>query len=226
MDKITVPTKPEVEKYIFTAGIDYFTAGKDSIWGQGDKETLKILRKTEIKGDWLNLASGDGRYNKVLLEKADSVLASDIDKSALSKLWHTTPEKYLAKLKIKKFDISKKFPVENESFDGIFCTGVLHLFPKEVLQNIVSEMDRVLKPKGKLIIDFSADISRTSQNGKAVTFGRGLLYNLEEARGMLKALFRNYKVRMQDSKVVEDFEGANPPYTLTCNFVILVAYKN
>lgn len=225
MDRITKPTKPEEDKYVFTEGIDYFTTGKNSIWGIGDKDTLQLLKKTEIHGEWLNLAAGDGRYNSSLLEKADLVVASDIDESALSKLWHNTPKKYQSELKTKSFDITKNFPFEDKSFDGVFCTGTLHLFPTEILQKIISEIDRVLKPKGIVIIDFATDIKRTSPSGKIITFGKEPLYTLEDAKKTLKTLFRNYQIEMYDSEVVEDFEAANPPYTLNCKFVILIADK-
>jgi ubiquinone/menaquinone biosynthesis C-methylase UbiE len=224
MDKITKPTKYE-EEYIYTEEIDYFTTGKKSIWGLGDKDTLQLLKKTEIHGKWLNLAAGDGRYNLSLLEKADLVVASDIDESALSKLWYNTPDKYQTKLKTKSFDITKKFPFEDRSFDGVFCTGTLHLFPKEILKKIISEIDRILKPNGKVIIDFATNIKRTSPRGKLITFDKEPLYTLKDAKKTLKDVFRNYQIQMQESKVVEDFEAANPPYTLNCKFVILIADK-
>lgn len=225
MRKITKPTKADEDKYIFTEGIDYFTTGKTSIWGTGDKYTLQLLKKIEIRGKWLNLAAGDGRYNLNLLKKADFVVASDIDESALSKLWHNTPDKYKQKLETKVFDITKKFPFDNRSFDGVFCTGTLHLFPKEVLKQIISEIDRVLKPNGKVIIDFATDIKRTSPSGKLITFGKEPLYTLEDAKRTLKNLFRNYQIEVHKSEVVEDFEAANPPYTLNCKLIILIADK-
>ncbi|MBU1205279.1 MAG: class I SAM-dependent methyltransferase [Nanoarchaeota archaeon] len=225
MEKVTKPCQPEEEKHIFSRGIDYFKTGKVSIWGLGDKNTLQLLKKIEIHGKWLNLAAGDGRYNLNLLEKADFVVASDIDESALSKLWHNTPEEYRAKLDTKLFDITKKFPFENNSFDGVFCTGTLHLFPKEILQKIIFEIDRILKSNGRVIIDFATDVKRTSPDGKLVTFGKEPSYTLKDAKSTLKKLFKNYKIKMYDSGVVEDFEAANLPYTLNCRFVILIVDK-
>ena len=226
MEKITKPRKPEEDRYIFTEGIDYFKTEKTSIWGTGDKDTLQLLKKIKIRGKWLNLASGDGRYNLNLLKKADFVVASDIDESALNKLWQNTPEKYKSKLKTGAFDITKKFPFKNNSFDGVFCAGTLHLFPKEVLRQIISEVDRVLKPNGRVIIDFATNIKRTSPSGKLITFGKEPLYTLKDAKTTLKNLFRNYQMEMHESEVVEDLEAANPPYTLNCKFVILIADKN
>jgi SAM-dependent methyltransferase len=225
MEKITTPTKPRENKYIFTEGIDYFTTSKEPIWGTGDKDTLKVLENTKIKGKWLNLASGDGRYNLKLLENADFVISSDIDKSALSKLRYNTPEKFKSKLKLKSFNLTNRFPFESESFDGIFCTGTLHLFPKNILLKIISEIDRILKPNGKIIIDFATNIKRTSPCGKLIIFGKEPLYNLNDAKIILREFFKEYQIEMHEFKVIESFEGANPPYKLECNFIVLIADK-
>lgn len=225
MNRITKPYKPEEGEYIITEGINYFETGKTSIWGTGDKETLELLEKIEIHGKYLNLAAGDGRYNANLLEKADFVIASDIDESALSKLWHTTSEKYKTKLATKSFDITKRFPFDNNSFDGVFCTGTLHLFPTKIFENIFYEIDRVLKPNGRTIIDFATDIRRISPDGKPIIFGNEPHYALAEAKLLLKKLFKNYRTQMYESEVVEDFEASNPPYLLNCKFILLVADK-
>lgn len=225
MSRITKPKKSENDKYIFTEGINYFTVGKNSIWGIGDKDTLRILRKLKINGEWLNLAAGDGRYNLLLLERADFVTASDVDESALSKLWYNTPDEYKHKLRIEPFNIAKKFPFKNESFDGVFCTGTLHLFPKSILQNIISEINRIVKRNGRVIIDFAVDIKRTSPDGELVVFGKEPLYTLEDAKIILRNLFINYRIKMCESEVVEDFEAANPPYILNCKFIIMIADK-
>ena len=226
MKKITKPYKPKENKYIFTEGLDYFKTRKVSIWGLGDKDTLKILKRININGKWLNIAAGDGRYNLNLLKKASFVVASDIDKSALSKLWYNTPNKYKPKLKIKAFNIIKKFPFKNSSFNGVFCTGTLHLFQKKILKNIIAEIDRVLKPNGKVVIDFATDIKRTSPNNKFITFGKEPLYTLKDAKRILENLFKNYKIKMYKLRVIESFEGANPPYILNCRFILLIANKH
>lgn len=76
------------------------------------------------------MAAGDGRYNDILLKKADKVVATDIDESTLSKLYHNTPDKLRDKLETKTNDLTEDFPFKDESFDRIFCTGTLHLFPE------------------------------------------------------------------------------------------------
>jgi len=225
MEKVTKPCKPD-NRRIFTEGINYFTTGETSIWGKGDKETLELLEKEEIKGKWLNLAAGDGRYNLNLLKKAEFVVASDIDESALSKLYHTTPEKYRTKLEIKVFDITKPFPFDDASFDGIFCAGALHFFSRDIFRKIVYEMDRILKPKGKVIIDFATDIKRVSPDGKLIVFGDEPQYSLDEAKELLKEVFKKYKIKIQELQVFEEeFKATDPPYKFSCKGVLLVANK-
>lgn len=48
------------------------------------------------------------------------------------------------------FDVQKKFPLENESYEGIVCLNVLeHIFG---FQNVFSESARVLKKGGVMVI--------------------------------------------------------------------------
>jgi len=217
--------KPKEHKYIFTEKTDYSETGKESIWGTGDKETLEILQNLKIKGKWVNLAAGDGRYNLNLLKKSDFVLACDIDANALQKLQQTTPRYYKEKLDIKAFDITKTFPLDDNSFDGVFCTGVLHLFPKDVLKKIASEIDRVLKPNGKIVIDFVADAERKRLNGEIIKSKGRSTYTLIEAKKILENIFKTYKIKMYVSELVDDLQKTDPPYTLSCKFIILVADK-
>ena len=58
----------------------------ESVWGNGDEVTLKVLKNLEIKGTWLDLAAGDGRYVTELAEKSERLVVSDIDRQALKKI--------------------------------------------------------------------------------------------------------------------------------------------
>ncbi|UCD03787.1 MAG: methyltransferase domain-containing protein, partial [Candidatus Woesearchaeota archaeon] len=175
---------------------------------------------------WLNLAAGDGRYNLKLLKKADEVVACDIDASALSKLYYYTPDKYKPKLEIKIFNATKKFPFEDNSFDGIFCTGSLHFVPKEIFIKISQEIMRVLKPEGKLIFDFATDIKRTKTDGTEYISKREQSYTFDEAKEFLEEIFKNCFIKSIKKCWVEEFSKANPPYTIRCNFVLMVVINN
>ena len=195
--------------------------------GDGDEDTLELLKKIEISGKWLNLTAGDGRYNLNLLEKADFVVASDLDESALSKLWQNTPNKFKARLQTKVFDVTKKFPFENGSFEGVFCTGTLHIFSRKVLKKIILEIDRILRPCGRVIVDFATDVKRTRFDGKPYIIKDEPKYILAEAKTTLRNLFKNYKIEMKESEVPEEIlKEAKPPYKFSCKFILLIAEKN
>jgi ubiquinone/menaquinone biosynthesis C-methylase UbiE len=226
MKKITTPHSPDESESIFTEGIDYFKTGEESIWGKRDKETLELLNKEKISGRWLNLAAGDGRYNIQLLKKADTVTASDVDEGALSKLYNNTPDKYREKLQTVSFDLAQKFPFDGHYFDGVFCTGTLHLFPQSKLENIVKEIDRVLRPGGKLIIDFATEVKRILPDGSNYIREGEPQYSMSEAQEVLRNLLNNYKVSIYEASVQEEeIETRGLKYQFSCNFLLLVAEK-
>lgn len=218
------PHKPNKRLHIFTEGINYFETDEDSIWGRGDRETLAFLRSAKISGRWLNVAAGDGRYNLYLLRKADSVVASDIDRGALSKLFRYTPNRYRPKLETKAFNAVNRFPFKDGSFDGVFCTGFLHLFPRRLFKRMVGEIDRILKPGGKVILDFASDIRRTSLDGRNMKVGSEPKYGFGESKRLLEDAFPGYRVKMKRSRVDESVEGS-PPHRFRCTFILLVATK-
>ncbi len=199
---------------------------KSSIWGKEDPETLALLRKERIRGVWLNLAAGDGRYNTLLLKKADKVVASDIDEKALKKLYYSTPPIIRKKLSIVTFDLTKKFPFKARHFDGVFCTGTLHLLPQAKLRHTIQEMTRVLKPHGKLIIDFAADIKRTLPSGKQHIIGNEPQYTLRQARAILKKLLVNFNMKVYESAVPEEtIITKGRSYVFSCDFLLVVGKK-
>ncbi len=209
-----------------TENIDYSTTGRKSVWGAGDPDTLRFLESESIRGRWLNLAAGDGRYNQQLLAKADYVVASDVDGSALQKLCATTPTKYKQKLEVKAFDVTKKFPFDNQSFEGILCTGTLHLFPRKTLEKIVKEIDRVLKSNGKVIIDFATDVKRVLPNGELYVRAGESQYTTQEAKSCLEELFKDYKITIKESSVPEEtIKSGDKQYQFSCNFLLLTAVK-
>jgi len=200
-----------------------------SIWGIEDKDTLDILGSISISGDWLNLAAGDGRYNNILLEKVNKVTVSDIDKLVIDKLINNTSEKYKYKLYKSIFDMTTAFPFKDKSFDGVFCTGTLHLFPKNILLKVISEVKRVLKPNGLIILDFAIDIKRITEDGKYISMVENEpKYSLEEGLSFLNTVFKNYKLEIHKCRVPKEFiDIGEVKYLFTCNYLLLLArYKS
>jgi ubiquinone/menaquinone biosynthesis C-methylase UbiE len=219
--------KPQEDKYIYTDEVDYSKTPNASVWGTEEETTVKILNETEIFGKWLNLCAGDGRFNNRLLERVDKLIATDIDKNALQKLIRITPQQLRTKLKIKVVNAVEAFPFENESFDGIFCVGTLHLFPKEIFKKMFSEIDRVLKKDGKIIIDFATDIERTYPDGSLWIVKNEPQYSLDEAKVFLAKVFKNYDIQIvTDKSDPESVTLNDKTYTFTSNYIVLTAVKN
>jgi len=226
MDKVTSPYPAQDDKHIFTEGINYHDTGSDSIWGSEDHATVQALSITPIKGRWLNVCAGDGRFNVRLLEKADEVVAFDIDPSALSKLREVTREDLRKKLVLQTGNVTEHFPFEDSSFDGVFCTGTLHLFPETILRHITSEIDRVLRPHGKIILDYATDIKREFPDGSLYVVPGEPNPTLEEGMRLLKDCFPGYQTNVASSSV-EPEEVVTPKhrYIFSSNFFLFTGQK-
>lgn len=213
---------PQDDELIFTEGINYHETGRGSIWGTEEKETLHCIRTKPIQGKWINLCAGDGRFNTELIKKVDQVIACDIDKGALSKLWEITPEKYRSKLQLQEMDVKKPFPFKENSFDGVFCTGALHLFPENTLRHITNEIYRVLKPEGQIIIDYATDITRTLPDGSLYIVKGEPNLKLQPAIDLLHDCFQKFSLEVITSIVKpEEVFTTKHRYVFSSNFVLL-----
>jgi len=196
--------------------------GMKSILGKEEKETLEVLEKTKIKGKWLNLASGDRGYNDYWLKRAEQVVSVDKDENALKILYENCSDKL--RLKIMKLDITKNLPFEDNSFEGVLH-WTLHLFLKEILENIFLEINKVLKEGGQIIIDFATDIKRIGKNGENIKFKGEIGYSLKEAESALKSFLPNYYTEIIQSQVRNIIQGSSPSYRFSCNFLVLRSIK-
>lgn len=219
-------SQPEEASHDFSESIDYSDTGRVSIWGMGEQVTRDLIDKEEITGKWLNLAAGDGRYNVDLLKKATQVIATDIDENALKKLINTTPKQYRSKLKTRIFDVTKKFALKDNEVDGVFCTGTLHLFKPSVLKNVFNEIDRVLKPSGKIIIDFATDIKRVLPTGELYFKPNECKYKFDEAKDILKKAFKKYELELYKSGLSgEKVSVDGHKCIFGCKFILLLGKK-
>ncbi len=222
-----IPVPANDKEYIFSEGIDYSKTSKGSIWGKEDKATIDFLKNLVVKGsNWVNLASGDGRYNNLIANNADKVVDIDIDQGALDKLYRNTPEELQGKLELKVFNIAKVFPLNSNSYDGVFNSGTLYLFPENVFIGMASEISRILKIGGKIAIEFSVNIKRIDRNGKLLSFGDEPMYTKQAAIEMLSWAFPNFEMRYLDGdSVVDDTKEANPPYMFYCDTILVEGTK-
>ena len=225
-ENIAQPLQPQEEQHLYTEGIDYAQTGNDSIWGTEDRLTLDALIQSDIHGRWLNLCSGDGRFNATLLQRADTVVACDADQGALNKLLQLTKYDFKPKLKLVTCNIVEPLPFDDTSFEGIFCTGTLHLFPRLIFKKILHELDRMLRKDGLIIIDFATDIKRVRSNGSLYTVKGEPLYTIDEALNFLKECFVAYETVVQTASVEpEEVHVRGETYLFSSNFILIQARK-
>lgn len=226
--RIEKPTPRNPGRNIFSEGINYFDAPPGSIWGEEGSNTIDFLRKANVSGAWLNLASGDGRYMGRLLEGADLVTCLDIDGSALSKMRNVNiPEGDRDRVSPVVANLVHPIPFADRSFSGIFSTGTLHYFDAKTLGGVFQEMDRVLVPGGRVLLNFGTNITRIQPDGTPLVYDQGMAtYDREEAIQMLKAGFPNYDhdIFVEPPESI-DFFDANPPYTWSSEVVLMLATK-
>ena len=201
-----------------------------STWGKGEELTLNKIEEEAIKGKWLDLGAGDGRYIPELLQKIDELVLGDIDAHEIEKAQKSLSEEQKEKIRIKIFDITTKFPFENSTFDGVFCTGTLHLFTKDKLNFIFQEISRILKSQGKLIIDFATDVKRILPNGEEALLkdrpDYSLIWKKNEVKEMLKEMLKDYDLEFGESVFSDDLTK-DPEYGFVTkgNFFLVIGNK-
>lgn len=213
------------QNYYFLEDIDYLATSEGSIWGEGDERTKEFLSEEQISGKWLNLAAGDGRYNNTLLSKASKVVATDFDMGALEKLEQQTPTEWRGKLKLKRVDLNERLPFDDGEFDGVFCTGTIHLFPETFIDRVLEEMDRVMKVGGKLILDFAVEVRRVLENGEVMKEERRV-YGLDEARRIVESALPNFEFSFVEAEVAPEWVGEQEnPHFFSCKYWIVSGIK-
>jgi len=109
----------------------------------------EIIKESEIKKDNLVLDAGGGTGNlSLLLEKEGAkVINLDFSKEALN-----IYKKKNKDAQIIFHDLTHKIPFPDNHFDKIVSNNTLYNIPKEKRLDVMIELRRVLKPKGKIVI--------------------------------------------------------------------------
>lgn len=118
-------------------------------------ETLDALLPSDKGSLVLEVACGTGHTTELLQAKAIDYIACDLTPNMLAqaraRLGRSSPLAQANALCL---------PFAESSFDVVLSTRFLHLFPAERQRLILAEMLRVLKPGGRLVVDFDNHDSR------------------------------------------------------------------
>jgi SAM-dependent methyltransferase len=192
-------------------------------YGPGDPYTTQALKHLRPKGDWLILAAGNGRYLALLAKTARTVLATDIDETALAELKKTHLGRRIC---TRRLDFTKRFPFNDNHFDGVLCTGALHLFKPRQVRRAIKETKRALKPDGALLFDFAFNVKRR-QGKTRIAYRKGEAhYTKKTAKTLLKKCLGGFVHEMTESSVEPQlvFDGKKL-YRFSCGFFLVNAKK-
>lgn len=105
-----------------------------------------------LNGAFLDLGCGSGNDTKTLIKKyGKNVFSCDFSSTALSQLKRKIPS-----VAICQFDMTDPFPFQNNKFDCAILDLSLQYFDKEKTNSIISEISRVLVPRGLLLLRVSS----------------------------------------------------------------------
>lgn len=197
-----------------------------SKWGIEEKETLEAIDEINFSGNILDVAAGDGRFANRILKSANSLTAIDISNIDLKILKDNCPNYLVDKLNTLVVDITKVWPFSKAYFDGVFCTGSLHLFNKDTIIYILNEIMRVLKPGGKIILDFATDIKRLDKDNNLIIFDNEVNYTTDEAISFFNTQLKDFNFNIKISSFSEANLDSSTGYrNIYGNFLIISGSK-
>jgi len=118
-------------------------------------EVLKPLKKNDLV---LEVACGTGHTSILLAELECNLISCDLTPAMMQ---HA--KQRVANMPVQPLFVeadAKILPFADNSIDWVVSTRFLHLFPYEIQVEVLTEMLRVLKPNGKIIVDFDNWSSR------------------------------------------------------------------
>ena len=116
----------------------------------GIKKLLKVK-----KGDIvLDAATGTGNYLILMAQKGAICYGIDISPKILEVAKKKAEKLNLKNVKELKIGDADKIPYSDKFFDWINCVGMFEYYPIEHVKKIFLEFRRVLKNKGKIVVDF------------------------------------------------------------------------
>ena len=101
----------------------------------------------------LDLGCGTGRHVVYLSRLGFDVYGFDVSQRALSMTQEWLDEENL-KADLRKHQMERPFPYEDNFFDAVISTQVIHHNLMKDIRITIKEMERVLKPTGLLFVTF------------------------------------------------------------------------
>lgn len=162
-------------------------------------KTIKVFKDCGYKRI-LDLGCGYGKHSIYLSENGFNVTSIDINKQAIEWLEGYIATNHISNINVVEANIND-LPFENDYFDGIICSSVIHHQRLKEIRNTMSEMYRVLKPNGYISVNFMSTEDDSFGIGEEIeknTFvgsreGEEDIPHYYTDINELKELFKNFK---------------------------------
>lgn len=100
------------------------------------------------KSPIIDLGCGSGNDTRYLISRGKRVIACDFSENAIENIRRNFPELY----RTEYFDMTGAFPFEDNFTELVIADLCLHYFSGQVTGSVLSEIKRILKPDGKLLM--------------------------------------------------------------------------
>jgi ubiquinone/menaquinone biosynthesis C-methylase UbiE/uncharacterized protein YbaR (Trm112 family) len=133
-------------KYWYNFSLKLAGANKSSLESIANfhSETLK-----NINGSVLDVACGTATYSRRIVSSSKNVYGIDISMGMLKKGRSYMKRSHISGVYLSRASVDK-LPFDNAVFDGVICSGSLHLFPDTILA--LREIGRTMKPGAPLSV--------------------------------------------------------------------------
>lgn len=116
------------------------------------KESIQLFKELGYKRI-LDIGCGYGKHSIYLADNNFTVTSIDINPQALEWLKGYIDRKSISNITLLQADINS-LPFQDNYFDAVICTSVLHHQDIKHIKNSISEIYRVLKQNGYFLFDF------------------------------------------------------------------------
>ncbi|MFH1770841.1 MAG: class I SAM-dependent methyltransferase [archaeon] len=120
------------------------------------QEAIDLFKKNNIK-KVLDLGCGSGRNTIAFAKAGFEVYGTDISESGLKITKKSLSDENL-KAELTNTSCYEKFPFENDFFDAVVSTHVIHHNFHDKIVFCISEIERVLKKNGFLLLTVAAKV--------------------------------------------------------------------
>lgn len=191
------------------------------IWNECHKNFIQ-KRENIVHDNWLedfnevieksskpiiDLGCGNGHNTLYLIQKGKTTISCDYSDFAIEKLRENIPETQAI-----LFDMTDKFPFEDNSTEIIIADLSLHYFSEEVTKNIIEEIKRVLVPNGHFLFRVNSinDINNGAMQGEKIEehfyFVKNITKRFFDEKD-IRNFFKDWKIEYLNEEKMDRYEN-------------------